>query len=131
VDVVFGTHNMGVLPVLLDRSRHNHEAQVEILDALEVFPSTLLPTRRESVYAAWISISVGCNNTCTSCIVPQQRGKETDRLPHDAFSVRRTRAGDLWQNRGVRGEDDQRRGTGIPAGGNRPVALGMRTLGPR
>ena len=31
VDVVFGTHNMGALPVLLERSRHNQEAAVEIL----------------------------------------------------------------------------------------------------
>ncbi|MDN5821944.1 MAG: tRNA (N6-isopentenyl adenosine(37)-C2)-methylthiotransferase MiaB, partial [Brachybacterium sp.] len=80
VDVVFGTHNLGSLPVLLDRSRHNAEAQVEILESLEVFPSTL-PTRRESVYAAWVSISVGCNNTCTFCIVPSLRGKEKDRRP--------------------------------------------------
>ena len=51
VDVVFGTHNIGSLPVLLERARHNDEAQVEILESLEVFPSTL-PTRRESAYAA-------------------------------------------------------------------------------
>ncbi|HET9945158.1 MAG TPA: tRNA (N6-isopentenyl adenosine(37)-C2)-methylthiotransferase MiaB, partial [Actinomycetes bacterium] len=67
VDVVFGTHNIGSLPALLERARHNDEAQVEILESLEVFPSTL-PTRRESPYAAWVSISVGCNNTCTFCI---------------------------------------------------------------
>ena len=69
VDVVFGTHNIGSLPVLLERARHNAEAQVEILESLDVFPSTL-PTRRESSYAAWVSISVGCDNTCTFCIVP-------------------------------------------------------------
>ncbi|MDX5318195.1 MAG: tRNA (N6-isopentenyl adenosine(37)-C2)-methylthiotransferase MiaB, partial [Actinomycetes bacterium] len=62
VDVVFGTHNLDVLPALLDRARHNAEAQVEIEESLKVFPSTL-PTHRESVYAAWVSISVGCNNT--------------------------------------------------------------------
>ena len=56
VDVVFGTHNIGSLPVLLERARVNDEAQVEILESLEVFPSTL-PTRRESAYAAWVSIS--------------------------------------------------------------------------
>jgi len=41
VDVVFGTHNMGSLPSLLERARHNGEAELEILEALEVFPSTL------------------------------------------------------------------------------------------
>ncbi len=80
VDVVFGTHNMGSLPTLLERSRHNQQAEVEILEALDVFPSTL-PTKRDSTYSGWVSISVGCNNTCTFCIVPSLRGKEKDRRP--------------------------------------------------
>jgi tRNA-2-methylthio-N6-dimethylallyladenosine synthase len=85
VDVVFGTHNIGSLPALLERSRHNAEAQVEILESLEVFPSTL-PTKRDSAYAAWVSISVGCNNTCTFCIVPSLRGKEKDRRPGEILA---------------------------------------------
>ncbi len=80
VDVVLGTHNLDVLPVLLERARHNRKAAVEIEETLKVFPSTL-PTHRESSYAAWVSISVGCNNTCTFCIVPHLRGKEEDRRP--------------------------------------------------
>lgn len=85
VDVVFGTHNMGSLPRLLERARHNDEAQVEILESLEVFPSTL-PARRDSTASGWVSISVGCNNTCTFCIVPSLRGKEKDRRPGDILS---------------------------------------------
>ncbi|WP_165066919.1 tRNA (N6-isopentenyl adenosine(37)-C2)-methylthiotransferase MiaB [Marisediminicola senii] len=85
VDVVFGTHNMGSLPTLLERARHNDEAQIEILEALEVFPSTL-PTKRESTHSGWVSISVGCNNTCTFCIVPSLRGKEKDRAPADILA---------------------------------------------
>ena len=85
VDVVFGTHNMGSLPALLERARHNGEAQLEILESLDVFPSTL-PTRRESTYSGWVSISVGCNNTCTFCIVPALRGKEKDRRPGDVLA---------------------------------------------
>ncbi|HEY5223202.1 MAG TPA: tRNA (N6-isopentenyl adenosine(37)-C2)-methylthiotransferase MiaB [Microbacteriaceae bacterium] len=85
VDVVFGTHNMGSLPRLLERARHNDEAQIEILDALETFPSTL-PAKRESSYSGWVSISVGCNNTCTFCIVPSLRGKEKDRRPGDVLA---------------------------------------------
>ncbi|MGK9148576.1 tRNA (N6-isopentenyl adenosine(37)-C2)-methylthiotransferase MiaB [Plantibacter flavus] len=80
VDVVFGTHNMGSLPSLLERARHNDEAQLEILESLDTFPSTL-PTKRDSSYSGWVSISVGCNNTCTFCIVPSLRGKEKDRRP--------------------------------------------------
>ena len=85
VDVVFGTHNLGSLPVLLERARHNAQAQVEIIDALEAFPSTL-PAKRESAYSGWVSISVGCNNTCTFCIVPALRGKEVDRRPGDVLA---------------------------------------------
>ena len=85
VDVVFGTHNMGSLPTLLERARHNNEAQLEILESLDVFPSTL-PARRESTHSAWVSISVGCNNTCTFCIVPALRGKEKDRRPGDILA---------------------------------------------
>jgi tRNA-2-methylthio-N6-dimethylallyladenosine synthase len=85
VDVVFGTHNIGALPVLLERARHNAQAQVEILESLETFPSTL-PARRDSAYSGWVSVSVGCNNTCTFCIVPSLRGKEKDRRPGDVLA---------------------------------------------
>jgi len=78
VDVVFGTHNFGSLPVLLERARVNNEAQIEILESLEVFPSNL-PSKRDSIHSALVAISVGCNNTCTFCIVPSLRGKEKDR----------------------------------------------------
>ena len=85
VDVVFGTHNLDVLPALLERARHNSAAAVELEESLKVFPSTL-PTRRESAYAAWVSIAVGCNNTCTFCIVPSLRGKQRDRRPGDVLA---------------------------------------------
>lgn len=82
VDVVFGTHNVGSLPVLLERARIEEESQIEILEALEHFPSAL-PARRFSAFTSWVSISVGCNNTCTFCIVPQLRGAEKDRTSTD------------------------------------------------
>jgi tRNA-2-methylthio-N6-dimethylallyladenosine synthase len=85
VDVVFGTHNVGALPVLLERSRIEEESQIEILEALEHFPSTL-PARRFSSFTSWVSISVGCNNTCTFCIVPSLRGVEKDREPADILA---------------------------------------------
>ena len=93
VDVVFGTHNIGSLPVLLERARVQAEAQVEIVESLERFPS-VLPARRESPYAAWVAISVGCNNTCTFCIVPSLRGREEDRRPGDVLAEIRALVGD-------------------------------------
>ncbi len=82
VDVVYGTHNIGALPRLLERAREREQAQVEFEETLSTFPS-LLPARRQSAYSAWVSISVGCNNTCTFCIVPSLRGREKDRRPGD------------------------------------------------
>src|SRR4029078_2109711 len=66
-------------------ARHNAEAQVEIVESLEVFPSTL-PAKRDSAYSGWVSISVCCNNTCTFCIVPSLRGKEKDRRPGEILA---------------------------------------------
>ncbi len=85
VDVVFGTHNLGSLPDLLERARIRQEAQVEILEQLADFPSNL-PTRRESAFSGWVAISVGCNNTCTFCIVPSLRGTEQDRSPQEILA---------------------------------------------
>ena len=85
VDVVYGTHNVGALPALLRRAQIEKEAQVEIKEALEHFPSTL-PVRRDSAFSAWVSISVGCNNTCTFCIVPALRGIEKDRPAAEILS---------------------------------------------
>ena len=82
VDVVFGTHNLGHLPGLLEKARVEQLAQIEIMDALETFPSNL-PSRREAAYAGWVTISVGCNNTCSFCIVPSVRGRQLDRAPEE------------------------------------------------
>ena len=89
VDVVFGTHNVGSLPVLLERARIEEESQIEILESLEHFPSTL-PARRLSAFSSWVSVSVGCNNTCTFCIVPTLRGVEKDRGAKEILAEVRT-----------------------------------------
>ena len=89
VDVVFGTHNIGSLPALLERARIEEASQVEIKETLEHFPSTL-PARRHSAFSAWVSVSVGCNNTCTFCIVPALRGIEKDRPAADIMTEVKT-----------------------------------------
>ena len=76
VDVVLGTHNLASLPRLLRESSDG--PAFEILEQTEVFPSAL-PARRLSPWHAWVSISIGCNNSCTFCIVPAVRGKEISR----------------------------------------------------
>jgi len=111
VDVVFGTHNLGSLPTLLERARIEKESQVEIAEALVEFPSAL-PTKRDASYSAWVSVSVGCNNTCTFCIVPSLRGKEKDRRAGDILTEIQTLVADgvvevtlLGQNVNAYGSD--------------------------
>ena len=60
-------------------------AQVKVQEELNYFPSQL-PTDRASKVSSWVAISVGCNNTCTFCIVPTTRGKEHDRRPGDILA---------------------------------------------
>ena len=83
VDVVLGTHNLASLPRLLEESLDG--PAFEILEQTETFPSAL-PARRSSPWHAWVSISIGCNNSCTFCIVPAVRGKEISRRLGDIAS---------------------------------------------
>lgn len=82
LDVVFGTHNLGSLPRLLIESIEKGSHNVEVLDASTSFSSDL-PTDREHSWAAWLPITIGCNNFCTYCIVPYVRGREKSRPLED------------------------------------------------
>ena len=82
LDVVFGTHNLGSLPRLLQAAIEEGGHQVEVLDAASSFP-TELPTAREHEWAAWLPITIGCNNFCSYCIVPYVRGREKSRPLED------------------------------------------------
>jgi tRNA-2-methylthio-N6-dimethylallyladenosine synthase len=77
VDVVFGTHNLHQAPELLARARTTGPV-VEILEEHPGDPPTL-PAHRASTHAAWVTIQIGCDNSCTFCIVPSVRGREVSR----------------------------------------------------
>jgi len=82
VDLVFGTHNVHRATELLKASRQ-HGPMTEILEATvaddyELFPSAM-PARREEGYTAWVTIQIGCDNSCAFCIVPAVRGEEISR----------------------------------------------------
>lgn len=82
VDVVFGTHNLHRVGELLRRNEMDNQAIVEIVEELEAYPSAL-PAKRESNHSAWVTIQIGCDNTCAFCIVPSVRGKEVSRRMGD------------------------------------------------
>jgi len=76
-DVVFGTHNVASAASLLRRAAIEGPV-MEILEESEAFPSAL-PARRDVGYAAWLTIQIGCDNSCAFCIVPSVRGVEISR----------------------------------------------------
>ena len=82
LDVVFGTHNLGSLPALLTAAAEEGGHRVEVLEGADTF-SSALPTDREHAWAAWLPITVGCNNFCSYCIVPYVRGREKSRTLED------------------------------------------------
>jgi tRNA-2-methylthio-N6-dimethylallyladenosine synthase len=82
VDVVFGTHNLHRAPALLEAARASGHSQLEVLDAptgdADALPSATR-VRPELAHSAWVTIQVGCNNSCAFCIVPSVRGPEQSR----------------------------------------------------
>lgn len=82
VDLIFGTHNIHRLPILLKEAYYSKEMVVEVLskegDIIEN-----LPRVRKGKISAWVNVMYGCDKFCTYCIVPYTRGKERSRMPQD------------------------------------------------
>ncbi len=92
VDVVMGTHNLDRVLDLLDHAE-SWGPITEVVDELQAMPSSL-PVKRELNHSAWVTIQVGCNNSCTFCIVPSVRGVEVSRRPGDIVREVERLAGD-------------------------------------
>ena len=82
LDIVFGTHNIHELPLVLEKHLKNNKLEVEVYscegDIIED-----IPVKRDSKYKAWVNIMYGCDKFCTYCIVPYTRGKQRSRNPRD------------------------------------------------
>lgn len=86
VDFVFGTHNLSLVPSLIQLRKSGAPPQVAVnyredweevpLGFADVDPARYGQAKRVT---AFISISRGCNKSCTYCIVPTTRGPEVSR----------------------------------------------------
>ena len=78
VDIVFGTHNINDLPVILEKALKTKKQNIEVY-SIEGNIVENMPAKRDSKYKAWINIMYGCDKFCTYCIVPYTRGKQRSR----------------------------------------------------
>jgi len=118
VDVVFGTHNLEAAPGLLERSRREGPV-FELLEESESFPSAL-PARRDLDHAAWVTIQIGCDNTCAFCIVPAVRGREISRRLGDVVREVEELAADGVREVTLLGQNVNSYGRDLGAGQYRP-----------
>ncbi len=118
VDVVFGTHNLNAAPALLERARTCGPV-MEILEESEAFPSAL-PARRDVAHSAWVTIQIGCDNTCAFCIVPAVRGKEQSRRMGDVVREVEELAADGVSEITLLGQNVNSYGRDLGAGQYRP-----------
>src|SRR5436309_5017613 len=118
VDVVFGTHNLAHAVDLLERARLEGPV-MEILEESEAFPSAL-PARRDVDHAAWVTIQIGCDNSCAFCIVPAVRGKEQSRRLGDVVREVEELAADGVTEVTLLGQNVNSYGRDLGAGQYRP-----------
>src|SRR6476659_241390 len=118
VDVVFGTHNLGNAAALLERARFEGPV-VEILEEHEAYPSAL-PARRDARHSAWVTIQVGCDNSCTFCIVPIVPAPEISRRMGDIVQEVEELAADGVREITVLGQNVNSYGRDLGAGQYRP-----------
>ena len=84
VDIVFGTHNVHMLPELIEQAHDTKNTIFEVWDKSDATIENLPKIRKDKI-RAWVNIQYGCNKFCTYCIVPFTRGAERSRLPEDVL----------------------------------------------
>ena len=85
VDIVFGTHNIHKLPIIISNYINKKNQQIEVY-SIEGSVYENIPVKRDSKVKAWVNIQFGCDKFCTYCIVPYTRGKQRSRLKEDIIN---------------------------------------------
>ncbi|NLV21521.1 MAG: tRNA (N6-isopentenyl adenosine(37)-C2)-methylthiotransferase MiaB [Syntrophomonadaceae bacterium] len=111
VDIVFGTHNLHQLPVLLDRIKSGENQVIEVWNRHGEIIENLPSTRREGV-SAFVNIMYGCNNFCSYCIVPYTRGRERSRSARDIVREMEQLAGEGFKEVTLLGQNVNSYGRG-------------------
>jgi tRNA-2-methylthio-N6-dimethylallyladenosine synthase len=118
VDVVFGTHNLHRVVSLLDYAEEWGPV-TEILE--ESQDVAVVPAKRETAHSAWVTIMIGCNNSCTFCIVPSVRGSEISRRPGDVVREVGELAADGVVEVTLLGQNVNSYGRDLDLGGHKPL----------
>ena len=85
VNIVFGTHNIHMIPTYLLNNLKEQTQELEVF-SIEGNVYEGIPVKRDSKYTAWVNIMYGCDKFCTYCIVPYTRGKQRSRLNIDIIN---------------------------------------------
>ncbi len=86
VDLVAGPDAYRDLPFLFDKARLGEKAVNVELTIDETYDSIIPKRIGEEKISGFVSITRGCNNFCTYCIVPYTRGRERSRDPKDILN---------------------------------------------
>lgn len=89
IDFIFGSANISQIPELIERARRERAlGQPTWVMSVDKIPDRIeeLPFLRASRFQAKVTITEGCSNFCSFCIVPYTTGLLRSRLPSDIIA---------------------------------------------
>ncbi|MDI6602188.1 MAG: tRNA (N6-isopentenyl adenosine(37)-C2)-methylthiotransferase MiaB [Thermoanaerobacteraceae bacterium] len=112
VDLIFGTHNIHELPVLIKKAMESNSVIYDVWENNQDIVENLPMTRKDKI-KAYVNIMYGCNNFCTYCIVPYVRGRERSRKPEDIINEVKVLADEGYKEITLLGQNVNSYGRGL------------------